>query len=501
MPITASRTAFTNFVKALPKTQQNVLAMSAVPRIVEPYVKHIPHPKQQLFMNLKAQEAMFGGAAGGGKSDALLMAALQYVDVPGYSALILRRTWADLILPGAIMDRAEQWLSGTPARKREGGRLWEFPSGARLQFGYIQYDRDKLRYQSAEFQFIAFDELTQWSMESTYDYMFSRLRRPKLNCTLCNQSVRRIITKNRGRSTANAARYVHSPAQMLKTGCRVPKPDRKVLLQYPPSKDGTSIFDVPLRMRSATNPGGPGMEWVRGRFVNEKTRRPDTLFIRSRLQDNPSLDQKEYTAALSRLNPVDRERLLNGDWDVVEAGDLFDRADFEGVLHTPRETEYWVRFWDMAATSGGGDYTVGALCCVTKDKRFHIEHILRFQGDPYEVERQIKSTARVDGLGVAIRMEQEPGSAGKTVIANYKRNVLMGYNFDGIGSSGDKVTRASSLSSFVKGRNVTMKLAPWNRDFLDEMQLFPRGAFDDQVDAVASAYNFLALGPKVRIIV
>jgi hypothetical protein len=74
------------------------------------YIPHTPTPKQSAFLLLPGREAFFGGAAGGGKSDALLTAALQYVDVPGYSAILFRRTYADLALPGALMDRAEQWL-------------------------------------------------------------------------------------------------------------------------------------------------------------------------------------------------------------------------------------------------------------------------------------------------------------------------------------------------------------------------------------------------------
>src|SRR6185369_16574716 len=164
----------------LTPAQQAQLAQLATPRLVEPYMRHIPHPTQQVFLGLNVREALYGGAAGGGKSDALLMAALQYVDVPGYAALLLRRSWPDLVLPGAIMDRAGQWLADTPARKRDGGRLWEFPSGARLQFGYLSTDSDKYRYASAEFQFIGFDELTQFPEEDTYTFLFSRNRRPKL---------------------------------------------------------------------------------------------------------------------------------------------------------------------------------------------------------------------------------------------------------------------------------------------------------------------------------
>src|SRR6185369_6202994 len=107
-------------------------------------------------------EVFYGGAAGGGKSDWLLMGGLEYVDVPGYAAIIFRRTFADLALPGAIMARSKQWLTNTDAKWNEQQKQWRFPSGAVLQFGYMEHTGDELRYQSAEFQYIGFDELTQF---------------------------------------------------------------------------------------------------------------------------------------------------------------------------------------------------------------------------------------------------------------------------------------------------------------------------------------------------
>jgi hypothetical protein len=101
---------------------------------------------------------------------------LQYVEVPGYTALMLRRTYADLALPGALMDRAADWLRPTAARWREAEKTWVFPSGATLTFGYLENEAQKYRYQGAELQGIFVDELSQWS-ESAYRYLFSRLRR------------------------------------------------------------------------------------------------------------------------------------------------------------------------------------------------------------------------------------------------------------------------------------------------------------------------------------
>lgn len=168
---------------------------------------HTPTPKQQGFLNCANREALYGGSAGGGKSDALLMAALQYVDTPGYAAILFRKTFQDLALPGALIDRAHEWLGARPAKWNGTEKTWTFPSGATLSFGYLDNENDKYRYQGAEFQFIGFDELTQFT-ESKYTYLFSRLRR--------------------------------------KTG-----------------------LDVPLRMRAASNPGGVGHEWVKRRFITD----------------------------------------------------------------------------------------------------------------------------------------------------------------------------------------------------------------------------------------
>lgn len=143
---------------------------------LNPYIPHLPTTPQLRFLELECLDALYGGAAGGGKSDALLMAALQFAEVPGYSAILMRRTFSDLKLPGALIDRAREWLSGTRARWNAQESRWRFPSGASLQFGYCENDADVYRYQSSEYQFIGLDEATQFS-EFQVRYLFSRLRR------------------------------------------------------------------------------------------------------------------------------------------------------------------------------------------------------------------------------------------------------------------------------------------------------------------------------------
>lgn len=487
-------------VKAMTPEQRMELIRLSKPRVVEPYFKHIPHPAQQLFLLMNGtEEVMYGGSAGGGKSDALLMAALQYVDVPGYSALILRRTWPDLNSPGAILDRCRTWMAGTPAKQKEGGRIFTFPSGARIQFGYLQYDADKYKYQSSEYQFVAFDELTQFD-ESTYTYLFSRVRRPSVSCLNCGTSVTRV------RNGSNSSKTWKHTSGEARKNCPEVYPDPAVLDQYRPAADGTTLFDVPLRMRSASNPGGVGHLWVRARFIDNRTRKKDAKFIPARLTDNPSLDQETYAKNLEHLLPVDRERLLNGDWDIEEEGTMFARHYFNVINEVPTKVQDRVRYWDLAATKPSKenkdpDWTVGCLMSHNMDGTWNIEDIVRMQARPLEVEKVIYQTAMMDGPNVRICMEQEPGSSGVNTVSHFQRNVLAGFTFKGVRSTGDKQSRAIPLSSAAQAGNVNILAANWNRDFLDEAALFPRGAHDDQVDATGGAMAEIAFGRKTRLLV
>ncbi len=214
------------------------------------YWKHQPTKKQKEFLELETREGLYGGAAGGGKSDALLMGALENVHLPGYAGLILRRSYADLALPGAIMDRAHDWLAGTPAKWDDDTKSFRFPRGGKLVFGYLKTDKDKFRYASAEFQFIGFDELTQFP-ELWYLFLSSRLRQP---------------------------------------------------IDGPLSK-------INLKLRGATNPGGIGHEWVRERFIDG-----DKPFVPSLMADNPHLNSDTYRESLSVLDEHTRNQLEKGIW-------------------------------------------------------------------------------------------------------------------------------------------------------------------------------------------
>lgn len=410
---------------------------------LNPFIPFEPTKKQMQFLIDFDTELFYGGAAGGGKSVALLLGALMFVDYNDYNALILRRTYPDLALPGALMDLAEKLLKNTPAKYHDKGKYWAFPSGARLSFGYLEHERDKFRYDSSEFDYIAFDELTQFT-ETQYRYLFSRLRREKTS-------------------------------------------------------------KIPSRMRSASNPGGLGHEWVKNRFIKS------THFIPARLEDNPYLDHEEYEKSLEKLDLVTYRQKRWGDWDILPSGNMFKRDWFKIVDDYPRNYSYAVRYWDLAATEHkegtDPDYTVGLLM-IEQGGRFWVLDVQRDRLSPRGVENMIKTTAKIDNNKLhdyIIGMEQEGGSGGKNTIDYYSSRVLFGYDFHGIRSTGSKSERARAFSAAMENGNVFIVSGGWNSDYINELIPFPsEGVHDDQVDGSSGAFNLLVQlvggAPDIRVL-
>lgn len=417
------------------------LQKALTPRLTK-FISITPTPKQTaaLLMN-NALEILYGGAAGGGKSVYQLAAALQFVDIPGYSAILFRKTYADLSLPGALISMSKDWLmpfvETGEVKWSEKDKKYTFPSGATLAFGYLESENDCYRYQGAEFQYIGMDEVTHIA-PSNYRYLFSRLRKSKK-------------------------------------------------------------LDVPLRFRATANPGGEYGDYYYQRFFVEGEEK-GRIFLSAGLDDNPYLDSDEYKKALDELDPVTREQLLNGNWNIRESGDMLSRTWFQLVSpnQIPEQARR-VRYWDMASTDPSKrkskdkrnpDYTVG-FKMAHHQGLYWIEDIVRIQKKPKEVEDIIKQTAELDGYRCAIRMEQEPGSSGDITIDHYSRNVLDGYDFVGIRSTGSKVERARPASAAAQGGRIFMTTGCRNMTaFFDEADVFPYGSKDDTVDGFSGSFTF-----------
>jgi len=418
---------------------------------------------QERFLSTPAHEALYGGAAGGGKSDALLAETLRQVTNSPYRAVILRRTFPELEQSGGLIDRSKDLyplLNGVYSAVQH---RWSFPSGALIDFGHMQREDDKRKYQGAQYALVAFDELTHFT-ETQYLYLFSRCRAP---------------------ADSNLRCYV----------------------------------------RAATNPGGPGHEWVKRRWgawldrqhpkparagelryyaridgqdVEVERNHPEArsrTFIPAFVADNPYLAGTDYERNLQLLPLVERKRLLEGDWDIMPgAGLVFHREWFEIVGAAPIEAQK-VRFWDLAATekeatSGDPDYTVGAKWVRAGAGLYFIEHIARVRGRWQGIKALIKQTAEADGPAVQIGVEQEPGASGKALLAEIVQH-LAGFTVHGYPTRGDKLTRANPWAAQAEAGNVKLVNGPWVEAFLDECEWFPEGGHDDQVDACSGAFGML----------
>lgn len=400
--------------------------------------------RQAFFLTDPRRESLYGGSAGGGKSDALLMGGLQYVDHPEYAGLLLRRTYAELALPGAIMDRAHDWLGGTAAHWDDDEKTYTFPSGGTLTFGYLQYERDKYRYQGSNYLFVGFDELTGF-MESQYRYLFSRLRR-------------------------------------------------------------AAGSQVPVRMRAASNPGGEGHDWVFERFF-VRGPGEGRGFVPARLGDNPHLDQAEYVQSLAELDPLTRQQLLDGLWVVDPTRRPFRRAWWRNQ-HRYDATDERLRLggtlarwltWDTAfKDQKDSAYTAFGVLELTPDYRLRLRHVWRekliFPDLVAVMEREIAAGAADDKLrGVIIEDKATGTSAYQTLLGALKpalADLLIPFS-----PQGSKEQRAAQAAVWCKLGCVDLphpsEAVPWLLPFTSELFAFPDTQYADQVDMFSQGLLFL----------
>ena len=453
-------------------------------------------------MMLPHMEALYGGQAGGGKSDCLLAIALQYVHVPGYSAIIFRRTLTDLKQPGALLDRAHNWLRGKPGCRFAGDEHTYYfdtvnPDGtmghpAKVAFGYIGETNVQTRYQSAEYQTCIWDELTQHE-ESNYLYLFSRLR---------------------------------------KKVCSIHKSDEKGSPIYVDNCPWCQIYrSLPLRVRAATNPGGVGHQWVKDRFkiepdshipiyeikeddttINWVGREPDKPFIQASYRDNPFIDQKSYGEALDNLPSVERARLKYGNWAVnIDArfkrrwiryystrGDRYFVLGRDGVGKVIDYKDDIQRIFatvDPAASGREGmteyadgakeaSWTVIAVWALTTDFHLLLLDCIRFQDEiPVVVQELVKCNRkwhpayfRIEGNGLGKGVVQYSQIYGLTVKEGKRYT--------------DKVVNSTAAQlRMEQGRIWFPQSASWLKEWEDEIFNWTGNGTqtDDQVDVLSDA--------------
>ena len=305
-----------------------------------------PQPKQDIFMRRGEYEALYGGAAGGGKSDALVIEALRQVHIPYYKALILRKTYPQL---SELIDKTLNYYPRAfpKARYNHSSHTWTFPSGAKIIFGAMQHAKDKIKYQGHAYDFIAFDELTHFTFEE-YIYLVSRNR---------------------------------------------------------PNGPGTRVY-----MRATANPGGVGHGWVKERFItaaepmtpidetvtwldpsgNAHERTQQRIFVPSTVYDNKALmeNDPDYVARLAAMPEAERKALLYGDWDSF-SGQVFtewrnnpneDRT-YTHVVKPFRVPEHWT-IWCGLDWGYSKPFSVGWYAVDTERRIYRIRELYGCTGTP-----------------------------------------------------------------------------------------------------------------------
>lgn len=408
-----------------------------LPRMTR-YIPLTPTPKQQAFMLLDCLDAFYGGAAGGGKSVALLMCALQYVDCPDYHAVLFRDTYQNLTKPGSLLSLAHEWLTKTDAKWIATEKKYLFPSKATLTFSYLDSPRDHYNHLSAAYQFIGMDECVN-IRENQALYLFSRLRKSANN-------------------------------------------------------------PIPLRFRCASNPPtneqlGRG-SWVKKRYVDKATR-GRRVFLPANLDDNKYIDREEYIKSLSNLDAVTCAQLLHGDWEIQAQGGMFEAKWFNDNIVDPKdapgkEEGQCIRGWDLAGSlNKQAAYTVGVKIRRLPNGIYYVEDVRRFKGTPHKVDAEIKECAMADGYQTIIDIPQDPGQSGKYQKA-YLFRLLEGFQVISSPESGSKEDRAKAVSSQLEVGNIKIVKGGWNSEFIYECLMFPGGTYCDQVDAFSRAYHSLA---------
>lgn len=429
-------------------------------------------PRQAEFLTYEGREGLYGGAAGGGKSVALLAAALQYVMEPRYSSLILRRTYKQLAKADSILSKAKEWLIG---RRDEYGRKakWNgddhkftFPTGSTLEFGHMDHEDSKHDYQGGAWPFVGVDECTQFT---------------------------------------------------------------DTMLAYPRTRQRRVINSmIPVRWRGGTNPGGIGHDHIKARYVKRadgsSPQTPGRQFFPATLDDNPHIDREDYIKQLkeSGIDANTLKQLLAGDWDAVGGGRFWpawftqrytQRGDYLILLRAGEnpQTAFHFRWQECdrfmtvdpaASAKTTADWTVAGVWLRTKRNELLLMDAIRFQAEIPDICDKLEALSLKWGCsGVWI----EAVAANNGVYALAKRTRMPARSLNPMGL--DKLVRATPAMNLAAEGRVWLPApgvrpscpledleAEWYRFTGDEKQ----DANDDAVDMLSYAAKVLISGPSAQ---
>jgi predicted phage terminase large subunit-like protein len=440
---------------------------------------------QSEFLTTTADIAIYGGAAGGGKTYALLLEPLRHHSNPLFGAVIFRKTYPQISMQGGMWDEASNLycrppLNAVPIRYR---MEFVFPSRMTVSFAHMATDNDRMKYDGAQIPLIGFDQLEHFSQEQFW-YMLSR-----------------------NRSVSGVRPYIRATCN--------PSPDSWLsnLIEWYIDQD----TGYPIRERSGVIRwfirNGQNIEW--GETERDLTSRyPNSIpksftFISASVYDNKILLSlnPEYLSNLNALDYVEKERLLGGNWKIKPAaGNLYNRAWFGLVESVPAGGQL-CRYFDFAGTAktkkNNPDYTAGVLMRFIGGT-YYIEDVVAYQLGPTETEERFYNICQQDahyaaqvGATYMIRWEREPGSASKRDAARMMQNLsqkIRAVNCLAVPSVDDKIQRGKPFGAQAKGGNIKVLAAKWTEMYLNHMHNQPELPHDDIADASTGAFNSFGVG-------
>lgn len=434
------------------------------------------HGPQEKFLAASADIALYGGAAGGGKTYALLLEPLRYMSVKGYRAVIFRSSYMQISASGGLWDESAAMYSGIsgarPAKSPK--RHWRFSDNAVLYFDYLGRDDDVYKWQGSQITFIGFDELTHFS-EKQFFYMLSRNRstcgiKPYIRAT-CNPD-----------ADSWVAKFIE---WWIDQNTGYPIPERSGVIRYMVRINDEIIWGNSIRELSEQGISASNIKSV--------------TFINSTLQDNKILMEKDpsYIANLEALPTVERERLLYGNWKIKAAAGLFFKRSQVGAMLAvvPDDIISLVRAWDLAATSeaegGKPAYTAGVLMGKRRNGRYIIIDVINVRQSAADIRATLRHTAEADRAkykNVKVRIPQDPGQAGKDQAQSLVKH-LAGFSVKIVKETGSKEIRAEPVAAQWQAGNFDIITADWNEAYFSQLESFPESKFKDMVDATSTAFS------------
>ncbi len=447
-----------------------------------------PQPKQEEFLSNPADIVIYGGAAGGGKSWALLYEPLRHVSNSQFGAVVFRSSMTQITEQGGLWDASMKLYTHFQGARpiRSPKPYWKFPSGAKVSFRQIARDEDVYDWQGTEIPCLEFDELTHFS-EFQFFYLLSR-----------NRSTCGVNPYVRASTNPDADSWVAGFISWWidqDTGYAIPERSGKI--RYMARVNEEIVWgDSPEEVVRIANEADYDVEITRDDIKS-------VSFVSSNVFDNQELLKVNpgYLSNLKAQSIVERERLMYGNWKIKAAkGLFFPRSALPELLtEVPNDVTRWVRAWDLAATDTdeGGDpaYTASVLLGKRKDGSYVIADATNNRLKAERVRNLVKQCAVTDKAKhkrVRIRMSIDPGQAGKEQSQSYIK-MLAGFSISAVRESGTKEARAEPFAAQWQAGNVYVVAGPWTEALLGQYESFPESKFKDMVDAGSNAFNELEL--------